>query len=434
MKLRPFELALVIIFMVLMIVALFMLSKYSPSGGTVDTTSIKQNVTIWGTLPAGVVNETLRLAIENDDSFRLVQYEYHDPANFEWDLTNALADGTGPDLVLYSHEKLVSLRKRITPIPYDTLPLADVRATYIDGAEIFALTDGVYALPLVVDPLLLYWNRDILSTQGFIQPPSTWEQLINRMFPDLIERDFNRTIRRSVVAMGEYTNVHNAFATISLLLIQGGSSLVSEDGKEYYIQLNQQVGGDANPFVNGADFYTRFSQPSNTLYSWNRAQREDRLQFVSEDLVFYFGFASEGHEIERLNPNLNFAAAEVPQGAAATVRRTYGKFYGISVLRTSNNVNEAVRVMYTLAGQGYAARLAAAANMVPVERSLVEQGSNDIFGRTAYLVAPVARGWLNPNRNETDTIFATMVADINENRRGTSAATADAASRLRLEY
>ncbi len=66
-----------------------------------------------------------------------------------------------------------------------------------------------------------------------------------------------------------------------------------------------------------ADFYTRFARPDNTLYSWNRSFSSDRDRFVSGDLALYFGYGSEGKELERLNPNLNFDIAEVPQGATA---------------------------------------------------------------------------------------------------------------------
>ena len=433
MKLRPFELALVITFVVLFIAALFILANYEPPPPPGEV-SIKQPITIWGTVDPAGIEEVLKIAIDNDESFRLVTYWYINPDDFDWRLINALADGVGPDLVLVSHEKLVSLRKRIAPISYESFPLPDVRATYLDGAEIFALNDGMYAMPIAVDPLMMYWNRDILSTEGYIQPPATWEQLVNTQFPDLIERDFDRTIRRSVVAMGEYNNVRNAFGAISMLLIQGGSVLVTEGRRGYQIDLEEQIGGSGNPMLTTADFYTRFSRPSNSLYSWNRSLGEDRSEFISEDLALYFGYGSEGHELARLNPNLNFAIAEVPQGGTATVRRTYGKFYGLSILNSSDNFAEAQRVLYTLGGVDFANRISLAADMVPLHRTNVALGSNDIFTRTAYLTAPIARGWLSPNLNDANAAFSTMVSDINENRRTVDQAVGDAAGRLKLAY
>jgi len=234
--------------------------------------------------------------------------------------------------------------------------------------------------------------------------------------------------------MGEYNNVRNAFGLVSMLLVQGGSQGVIESSDGYKIALNTSAANSGNPIRAVADFYTRFSKPANTLYSWNRSFEEDRMAFTSEDLVFYFGYASEGPVLERLNPNLNFDIAEVPQGGAASVRRTYGTFYGLSLLRTTDNAAGAYAVMATLGNAAVADRLAAASDMAPVNRRTVAAGSNSTYGRISYQSAAIAYGWLNPDPQATEVIFATMMQDINENRRSVDQSTGDALDRLELEY
>lgn len=433
MKLRPFELALVLIFLVLAFVALFLLATYQGSSGTTDGVQVG-SVSIWGTVPSEAVDPVIAQLKENQDGYSSVSYRYIAPDSFDSALTNALADGRGPDAIFTSHEKLVSTRSRIRPLTYETLPYRDIRSRYIDGAEIFALEDGVYALPVMVDPLMMYWNRDILATENFLAAPETWEELVNTQFPAIIERDFSRSISRSVVAMGEYRNVRNSFGIISTLLLQAGSQMVTErSANEYFVAIDATPNG-GTPLRSVADFYTRFSQPSNALYSWNRAFEEDRLQFVAEELAFYFGFASEGRVLERINPNLNFDIAEVPQGANASVRRTYGKYYGLSLLNASDNLNGAYAAIQALASQSYSSAIAQSSNMVPVYRSSVAAGSNDRYGRVAYQSAGVALGWLNPNRPAVDQIFTTMTTDINENRASVSRAANDVTGRLRDVY
>jgi ABC-type glycerol-3-phosphate transport system substrate-binding protein len=392
-------------------------------------------VTIWGTLPQSAINSVIEGLEKQNEQFKKVSYQYYDPATFDTQLTNALADRTGPDMILTSHERLITMRKRIQPISFESFPMRDIRNKYVDGVEIFALTDGLYAFPLAIDPLMMYWNRDVLSTNGFLQAPETWESLVNSMFPQIIEREADRTIQRSVVAMGEYVNVRNAYGTISTLLLQGGSAgVVLDESGRYSIQLQNQIGGEGNPLRSALDFYTRFSKPGNTLYSWNRSLPEDRLSFVSEDLALYFGYASEGRQIQQMNPNLNFDIAEMPQDGSATVRRTYGKFYGLSVLSSSDNLSSAYSVLSSLGGQGLADAIAINSNMAPVYRASLSAGSNDEYGRVAYQSAAIARGWLNPQKAAVDNIFQTMTQDINENRRDLSGATSDAVERLELAY
>lgn len=435
MKLRPFELALVIIFIVLALLALAVLAGYnrSPSGPDEGVIVIGP-VQIWGTMPGDGFSAVIEEYRDLYDTYEDVTYRYVAPDQFEDVLLNALADGAGPDMVLMPHEELVDMRRRILAYTYEQFPARDIRDRYIEGAQIFALSDGLYALPIAVDPIVLYWNRDMLATEGFLAPPRTWEELVNVQFPKLIRRDFNRTIERGVVAMGVYGNVRNAFGVVSLLLIQGGSAGVSESAGRYDIALQQSVSGASNPLRTVAEFYTRFSQPANTLYSWNRSFSEDRAAFVGEDLAFYFGYASEARQIERLNPNLNFDIAEVPQGAVATVRRTYGTFYGLSLLRTSDNPGGASVVMAQLSSPEVADQIAIASGLAPVTRQTVAAGSNDTYGRVAFQSAAISYGWLNPDPQATDQIFTTMMQDINENRRSVDQSVSDALGRLEQEY
>lgn len=435
MKLRPFELGLVIIFVVLAMLALFLLATYeSDPKSNEEGPVVTGPVVIWGTLPAAPIATVLRELAESNESFANVSYRYFRPEEFDETLTNALADNRGPDLVLLSHERLVETRRRLQPLSYDSFPLRDIRNLYLDGAQIFALSDGLYGYPIAVDPLMMYWNRDILATEGYLDPPATWETLINDVFPTLIRRNDRRIVERSVVAMGEYENVRNAFGILSTLLTQGGSGRVVESAGTYQVQL-QVVPGKrgTDPFRAAADFYTRFSRPTNSLYSWNRSLPEDRQQFIAEDLVLYFGYASEGPVLERLNPNLSFDIAEVPQGANATTRRTYGKFYALSLLRSSKNQGSALLVMNSLGSANTAERIATRSDLVPVYRSTVAAGSNDRFGRVSYQSAPITFGWLNPDREATDVIFKTMTQDINENRRNLSGAVSDATTRIANE-
>jgi ABC-type glycerol-3-phosphate transport system substrate-binding protein len=433
MKLRPFELVMVTIFGVMGLIALFLLSTYSAPSSRV-TPLITGPVVIWGVVDSKVFYDILLPLTEVDPAYRQITYVQKDPARFDTDLVNALADGIGPDILFLPHEQLVQYRNRIQPISYDDFPLADFRALYLDGAEVFALRDGVYAYPVAVDPLVMYWNRDILASYNYLEAPKTWETMVNEMVPTLIQRDFNRTIIRSPLAFGEYRNVRNAFPILSLLLIQGGSALVTENELGYQLQLDELRAGNGRPFTTAVTFYTGFASPSNALYSWNRAKALDRDEFIAEDLVFYFGKASEARTIAERNPNLNVAVAEVPQAQTATVRRTYGTFYGLALLRASVNKNGAFRAMQVFGGGENSKRIADAIGMAPAHRTQAMAGSNDVYGRIAYTSAIVARGWLNPAPAQVDTIFTRMVEDVLANRTTSSGAAGDAVARLREVY
>jgi hypothetical protein len=333
----------------------------------------------------------------------------------------------------------VEQRRRIFALSYtESYARRDFLDANLDGTGVFALADGTHGIPMFVDPLVMYWNKDSLTNAGFLSPPRTWEELVNVQLPALIQRTFDRSITRGVVAMGVYENTEHAYGLLSALLLQGGSPMVTErmssiSGSNqlvYQVALDESVSGSDKPFTNGLRFYVGFGQPSNTLYSWNRSFTSDRSEFISEDLVFYFGFTSEARELERLNPNFNFDIAEIPQGANATVRRTYGKHYALSPLSASDNLAGALTVMARLSSEDVMQQLADAYQMVPAKRSLAGNGSDDVYGRIAYRAAPVAYGWLNPNRTAVDDILADAVSDVNENRNDVPGAVRVAVNKL----
>ncbi len=433
MKLRPFELALVGIFLGLGLLALVLLSSYKSKSDT-PTVVLGTAVVIWGTLPAAAFKDVLDPLKEEIEEYRVVSYFEKDARTFDLDLLKALAENIGPDIIVLPHEKLVQHRTKIQPISYDNFPRRDFMDRYIDGAEIFALSDGIYAFPIAIDPLVMYYNRDTLSNKNIINPPATWEAVTSELVPTLIERDYARSVIRSPLAFGEYRNVQNGFAVLSMLLLQGGSALVTEGENQYKVALNQSSSGNQLPFEKAVTFYTNFASPSNPLYSWNRAKNMDRDEFLSEDLALYFGFGSEARSLASKNPNLNFDIAEVPQGAEASVRRTYASFYGLALLKSSRNMSGAYTVVQTLGSAPRAQLLNQSLGMVPAHRSTLLSGSNDKYGRITYNSAKVARAWLSPDAVVTSTIFTEMVENILANKSRPSEAANDAVDRLEAAY
>jgi hypothetical protein len=221
---------------------------------------------------------------------------------------------------------------------------------------------------------------------------------------------------------------------LSLLLLQGGSSLVTERDNQYKVLLNQNAAGTAEPLAVALNWYGFFSNPTNELYSWNSALPDDRSAFVGEKLVFYFGKGSEGMSLEAQNPNLNFDIAAVPQGGVDTVNRTYGTFYALSLLRSSSNKSGALTVMQLLGSADKSKVVADALHMAPAQRSTLNAGSNDKYGRISYNATKVARGWLAPAPERVNQIFRQAVESVRNNSSIPTDAAADVSRSLSESY
>lgn len=435
LNLRPFQIVTLVIFAVLAVIAVLLLSGFSPNNSP-EQQRFGERVEIWGTLPASVFRETLDELSRTDKAYEVVEYIEVDPRNFNLQFVNAVAEGRSPDLLLLSNSEIVLNRNKLLAITYDTLSLRAFKDSYVDGAEIFALADGIYALPLGVDPLVMYWNRDLLATNGLSNPPSTWEEMINQSVPALTQRDNNRNILQSALAFGEVRNVLNAKEAILLLTLQSGSKMIYEENNQYKVELNQSAAETGLPPLEAAtQFYTSFNNPNTTLYTWSRVQPLDRNAFVAGNLALYFGFGSELGTITTQNPNLNFDVAPVPQGASATVKRGYGKFYGFAIPKASANAAGAYQVAGALVSPGVSQSLSAKLDLAPVSRSVLAAGSaGNEFEQVIYRAALIARGWLDPNPTATKDIFQGMIEDVTSARKSINASTKDAEQKVRLVF
>lgn len=429
-KIRPFELTLIIIFVLAALIGVFVISNRT-GGSNGPTSVIGTSFSIWGTVDAEPVNAFLKEMANTDKSLGVIRYRQIDPRSFESELVNAIAEGNSPELILVPHTFLVSLRTKLQSIPFTTVPERTFRDTYVDGAGIFMLSDGIYGYPFAVDPLVMYWNRDLFSSGGLAQPPKTWESFLNETAPALTRRDSQFEITQSAVAMGEYANVRHAKEILAMLFLQAGSTMVDEQNQAYKVTLNKNTATGIPPAEAVIAFYTQFSSPSKAQYSWNRAKPEDRRSFVQGSLAMYFGMGSERVALELENANLNFDMAEVPQGSGATVRRNYGEFYAFAIPRGAKNQRGAFTVAQLFGFNAQNAdMLRKGLGMAPVHRSLIGSSSSDIYESILGQAALVARGWLDPDPEGSNGVFRQMIESASASTGRTSEIISDTVHRL----
>lgn len=433
-NIRPFQIALLALFALMGILSLVLLASFE---GFVNTEEQQygDRVVIWGPFDRGVMNDLFIDIGRENDAFSVVEYVEKDPRTFEEEFVNAVAEGRGPDVVILPHEKLVTFRTKLLPIPYETFSARDFRDRFIDGAEIFARPDGIYAIPLAVDPLVMFWNRDSFSENGFSVPPATWEAVVGSVVPSITEIGVDGSILESALAFGEYVNVTYGKEVLLTLMMQSGSRLVEETEQGYQVALNDALAQNTQPPATAAvQFYTNFSNPGRALYTWNSSMGNDRTAFLGGDLALYFAYASDIDAIRQGNPNLNFDAAPLPQGASATVERGYGTFYGAAVVRSSQNRAGAYAAIMTLTENDTVSSLSERLSFVPVVRTVLAEGTEDPYRQIAYDAALIARGWLDPDPQESDRVFEQMIDDVVSGRQRVADAVSDAVRRLELAF
>jgi ABC-type glycerol-3-phosphate transport system substrate-binding protein len=421
--LKPFQIATLIIFAIAGMIGLFVFATYSSSNRNQGVGDVE----IWGSLPQTAVDAVLSELREND-SYAGVSYRSFDAGSFDAAFTEALAEGRGPDLIFLSQEDIVTQRNRVLTIPFSRISERAFRDTFIEEGELFLTGNGILALPAVVDPLVMYWNRNLFSAAAIARPPQYWDEFYT-LAPKLTVRDTSGNVTRSAVALGESHNIAHAKDILSAVVMQGGNAIVSSDSGGYRVTFESGAAEAA------LLFFTEFANPGKSVYSWNRALPLSRDAFLGGDLAVYFGYASELFGIRAANPNLNFDVASFPVARPSenTSYRaaTFGTLHALSVARGSDNIEGALSVAQVLSGPDGSNVLSRSLSIPPARRDLLASEGADAVAELFRSAALLSRGWLDPAPAQSDAVFADMIESVTTGRARVSEAVKNAHGALR---
>lgn len=411
MKMTSFQIILLAVFGSLAIVGVLIFAFAVGRSGN-DSVGA---VTMWGTLDENTFSTLLRQFSDKDPSFLQVKYAQKDAGTYDTDLTRAIAGGKGPDLFLLRQDYAFKNADQLLVIPYEgasySISKADFQSRFVDAAAPFLGDKGVLAVPFLADPLVLYWNKDILSTHGFAQPPQYWDELPG-MVAAITKKNDAGQLTLSAIALGEYGNVDNAKDILALMIVQVGGTITASDGNG---KLTPALGGNTTASIGAAekalDFYTGFANPARpATYTWNRSLPGSRAAFAGGGSALYIGYASEDPLIKKMNPNLNFAVAKVPQIRAASTSIDVARVWGLAVPRNAKNPAGAIQMAYFLASSANATNAARAFSIPSVRRDVLAKKADGDMGVFQDEVI-MAHAWVDPDPIATEGIFKTMIED-----------------------
>lgn len=398
------------------VLAILIFSGLIRVGNQDPMSQVGGEVVLWGTIPREVIGGPLEEFKREHDANFILRYEERRAATFDRDLVEALASGVGPDLVLLPHDLIMRHSDKIFPVPYESFSAREFQDTFIEEGELYLRADGIGALPFSIDPLVMYYNRDIFSSEAIARPPQMWDELLT-LVPQLTRTDEARNILRSGVALGEFRNVDHAKDILSLLILQAENPIVEVVDGNPRSALADDRNRQTPPAESALTFYTNFSNAANPVYSWNRSLPPSQDLFVAGDVAMYLGYASERAEIFARSPHLNFDVAEIPQIREAPRRSTFGRMSAVAVMRASENPGTAFFAAFLLSGRDFVEDVTEANGLPAVRRDLLGGGASEahreVFNRSALM----SRAWLDPEPQETAQIFQEMVENVVSGRR-----------------
>ena len=307
----------------------------------------KINLEIWG---FDDNNDDFAEIFENykkiDPNVENIVYKKLAADTYKKELIEAMAAGQGPDIFLLHNTWLPGFSDKIIPASPELLNEQKFRKDFVDVVANDFLEDGkVFAVPLSVNCLGLYYNKDLFNANSIVSPPKTWDEFVEDVLKITKIEDMGE-ITRSGAAMGTAYNINRATDVLSMLMIQNGTQMYSSDRRSNVDQSQVVDGKMVSPGENALIFYTDFARSNSSKYSWNRNMHYSIDAFSEGNLAMMFNYSWHVKTVENKSPKLNFAVASIPQfpGSSPANFANYWAFTvaknKISSQNSSNVTNE----------------------------------------------------------------------------------------------
>jgi len=314
--------------------------------------SKKVELNVWGVLDdvdayQAILTDYHRLhpnVTINYRRFRLEEYEN--------ELLNAMAEDRGPDVFMIHNTWVGKYMSKLLPMPLQTKtasqsvqgtlkkelvwtlntePTVSLRQFKLDYPDVVAndlirtvnvstnpdkkdYQPRVVGIPMSVDTLGMFVNKDLLNAAGIANIPENWDDFQTAV-KKLVKTDDTGAILQSGTALGTGTNVERSADIVTALMMQNGTVMAAADGSPTFNQIPAALSGqrDTPPAYQALIFYTDFANPGKDVYTWNDKQPNSLDAFIQGKVAFFFGYNYDLPIIRARAPKLNLAMAKLPQ-------------------------------------------------------------------------------------------------------------------------
>ena len=358
--------------------------------------------------------------MKEENGYLDVIIEYHrvsDQFNYEDTIREMQFEGDGPNVFMLFNPWVSRYHEKLLPIPKTMMSLAQFKNTFA-RVTINDLTtpDGdIYALPLYIDTLALYYNEDRFFNEDFPGAPKTWKEFKNYV-EKLTILDEDGNIENAGAAFGGGSNINRNQDIVILLAMQNNFRKYGND-VESLVSFN-------NPeSVAAVKFYTDFTNPTNRFYTWDEDQMYSIDAFTQRKAAMMINYSHHiDNVISKTGGVLNFKIAPIPQ-LDKEYKVNYASYWVPVVPKIAPCRSEASKTdCYSLAWEfvNFAAKKEnvklyldstnrAAANLeLAREQATNADDARSIFASQVF----TAKSWDHSNDEASDRALANMIDSI----------------------
>ncbi len=392
---------IVVIGLVLVVAGFLMFTGILPGLQSTNESLLSGELKVWGVFDAErAMSESLIADFQAKNPRVTVKYRRFDVRTYEQDLINALAAGTGPDVFMIKNTWLAKHSDKITPIPQASYTPADLAEAFPAVVEKDFVTSGqVYALPLYVDSLALFYNKDLFDNAGIANPPKTWAEF-EVLIPLLRRLDSSGRIVQAAAAVGgSDRNINEASDLLTLLMLQDGVKM-SDSGRAQFSPAG----------LSSLEYYTSFARAQNQNYTWDPTLHYSLDAFSEESVAMVFNYGHQIAALKEKNPFLNFGVAPMLQQPNAKKDINYANYWGLAM--SNKSLAQSIALPFILNSTilpEVSVKYLNATGRPPALRLLIASNSKNpglgVFARQAL----TSISWLKTDDTAIDEIISKMI-------------------------
>lgn len=327
----------------ILILVIILLSSKKPKDGETNQGENGENtnnpassgeLVYWGLWESEEVMTNLIKQFEEENPGVKIQYSAQTFFDYESRLYKRLlqttqTDEPSPDVVRIHNTWLPKFEPLLSKLPSNVMS----REEYSEKFYPTALSDftgkdlsSIYAIPLEIDGLMVFYNKQLLQEQDVSEPPTDWVKFLE-LARKLTKRDESGRITQAGLAIGSSNNVLHSSEILLALLLQEEFDLL--DSTRTKISLNNE---DA---IGVFTQYTNFATGNNAV--WSPDSRNDLSLFYSGNLAMMIAPSWRAFDIIKANPKIEFGTAPFPILPANESEVYYSTYWGEAVNKKSQN-------------------------------------------------------------------------------------------------
>lgn len=317
-------------------------------------------LTVWQTEDS---EETYKAVVDtlNKDKKTALSYSVNvvkkDPATYNQELLNALAEDKGPDIFSLNNDEIKYNLEKLAPSPSLTekkFTESFVKVTQDDLVQ----SGSVYGVPLDLKPLALYYNKKMLSTVKSERPkenielPKTWVEFVE-LSNKTKKVDGSGTVSRAGFAGGTASSTEYGFDIASLLMLQYGTTMTNEEQTKalFNVPTIDNAGKSFYPGTSALELYSGFGNPKALNHTFNEQIASARDYFISGNALFWAGYPNDYNYLKtNINNKFEIGVLQTPQYKLG--EETYFlKYSSLAVSKKSAHQKEAWDFLTRLSGK-----------------------------------------------------------------------------------